>query len=235
MSLDSNETYRIAHTAQCKLRLSVDRPDRNLRFVLGHAFTLDKILLRIVEIEDEEKLTAEKEKMESPTRERRVSFRDNSNRPTGELRSGADMTQASTRKSRRAPSPPPDSLDHGSDTSSDDDDDDEEATDLGLCLTTSHSARPPPHLVADDGESDEEDEPISPPWTPSDSELATITQGKGDEMLTELYESVRSCRCQDAAGEKGPAIEQIWEVPVSKEGGKGMKMGRRTAVVHIAA
>jgi len=233
MSLNSSETYRIAHTAQCKLRLSADRPDRNLRFLLGHAFTLDKIMLRIVEIEDEEKLAAEK--MESPTRERRVSFRDNSNRPTGELRSGADVTQASTRKSRRAPSPPPERiLDHGSDTSSDDDDD-KDTPDLDLCLTTSHSARPPPHLVADGGESDEEDEPISPPWIPSDSELATITQEEGDEMLTELYESVRSCRCQDAAGEKGPAIEQIWEVPASEGGGKGMKMGRRTAVVQIAA
>ncbi len=48
----ARETYLIAHSAQCKLNLAANRPDRNLRFVLGHAFTLDKVLLRIVEIEN---------------------------------------------------------------------------------------------------------------------------------------------------------------------------------------
>ena len=46
-------TYQVAHSAQCKLNLAANRPDRNLRFVLGHAFTLDKVLLRIVEIESQ--------------------------------------------------------------------------------------------------------------------------------------------------------------------------------------
>lgn len=45
-------TYTLAHTAQCKLKLAANRPDRNLRFVLGHAFTLDNLMLRIVEIEN---------------------------------------------------------------------------------------------------------------------------------------------------------------------------------------
>ena len=48
----TKQTYLIAHSAQCKLNLAANRPDRNLRFVLGHAFTLDKVLLRIVEIEN---------------------------------------------------------------------------------------------------------------------------------------------------------------------------------------
>ena len=47
-----HETYQIAHTAKCKLHIAANRPDRNLRFVLGHAFTLDNLLLRIVEIEN---------------------------------------------------------------------------------------------------------------------------------------------------------------------------------------
>ncbi|RMZ87188.1 hypothetical protein DV736_g5583, partial [Chaetothyriales sp. CBS 134916] len=47
-----HETYRIAHTARCKLHMAANRPDRDLRFVLGHAFTLDNLLLRIVEIEN---------------------------------------------------------------------------------------------------------------------------------------------------------------------------------------
>ncbi|RMZ83119.1 hypothetical protein DV738_g1261, partial [Chaetothyriales sp. CBS 135597] len=46
------DTYRIAHTARCKLQLAANRPDRDLRFILGHAFTLDNLLLRIVEIEN---------------------------------------------------------------------------------------------------------------------------------------------------------------------------------------
>ena len=49
----TNMTYKVAHSAQCKLNLAANRPDRNLRFVLGHAFTLDKVLLRIVEIENQ--------------------------------------------------------------------------------------------------------------------------------------------------------------------------------------
>jgi hypothetical protein len=49
----TRQTYSIAHSAKCKLNLAANRPDRNLRFVLGHAFTLDKVLLRIVEIENE--------------------------------------------------------------------------------------------------------------------------------------------------------------------------------------
>lgn len=32
--------------------MAADAPDRNLRFVLGHAFTLDKVLLRVAEIEN---------------------------------------------------------------------------------------------------------------------------------------------------------------------------------------
>lgn len=50
--LTTSSTYSLAHTAQCKLQLSANRGDRNLRFVLGHAFTLDNLMLRIVEIEN---------------------------------------------------------------------------------------------------------------------------------------------------------------------------------------
>lgn len=50
--LSAKQTYSIAHSAQCKLSMAANEPDRNLRFILGHAFTLDKVLLRIVEIEN---------------------------------------------------------------------------------------------------------------------------------------------------------------------------------------
>ncbi|OAL40077.1 hypothetical protein AYO20_00495 [Fonsecaea nubica] len=51
--LATSTTYTLAHTAQCKLKLAANRPDRNLRFVLGHAFTLDNLMVRIVEIENQ--------------------------------------------------------------------------------------------------------------------------------------------------------------------------------------
>lgn len=46
-------TYALAHSARCKLNMSAKDPDRNLRMVLGHAFALDNMLVRIVEIEHE--------------------------------------------------------------------------------------------------------------------------------------------------------------------------------------
>jgi len=65
--------------------MAADQPDRNLRFILGHAFTLDKLMLRVVEIESE---SSEGENESSsdddglptttnPKRERRVSFQNN--------------------------------------------------------------------------------------------------------------------------------------------------------------
>ncbi|KIY01405.1 uncharacterized protein Z520_02957 [Fonsecaea multimorphosa CBS 102226] len=51
--LTTSTTYTLAHTAQCKLKIAANRPDRNLRFVLGHAFTLDNLMVRIVEIENQ--------------------------------------------------------------------------------------------------------------------------------------------------------------------------------------
>ncbi|KAJ4511730.1 hypothetical protein HRR83_004231 [Exophiala dermatitidis] len=60
-------TYTLAHTAQCKLKLAANRPDRNLRFVLGHAFTLDNLMLRIVEIENQSAKSAFREGNKSPS------------------------------------------------------------------------------------------------------------------------------------------------------------------------
>lgn len=51
--LTTVSTYSLAHTAQCKLKLSAKRGDRDLRFILGHAFTLDNVMLRIMEIENQ--------------------------------------------------------------------------------------------------------------------------------------------------------------------------------------
>ena len=228
--LSSNQTYSLAHTAQCKLKMSADSPDRNLRFVLGHAFTFDKIMCRIVEIEDEENRTKSIQKNqlnEAPGR--RVSFSDNSNRPSGDLRG---VTQVQHRKGR-APSPPPDTgVVHGdSDTSSDEDDAfEDEDDDPSLSLTRTISARPPPGLITDGDESDDEVEPTSPPM-PSSDILATVTRGDGDEEIAGLYESVRNCGCQSHEdGKTAPPIKSFWKLPAQE--GKG---SQRIGLVQIQA
>lgn len=65
--LNPSTTYTLAHTAQCKLKLAANRPDRNLRFVLGHAFTLDNLMLRIVEIENQNAKSVFQEGVKSPS------------------------------------------------------------------------------------------------------------------------------------------------------------------------
>lgn len=45
------EAYQLAHSAECRLRISTDRPDRNLRVVVGHLLHYESLRLRIVEIE----------------------------------------------------------------------------------------------------------------------------------------------------------------------------------------
>jgi hypothetical protein len=239
--MSADETYTLAHTAQCKLQMAADKPDRNLRFILGHAFTFDKLMCRIVEIENEQE-NMPKLGHGEPT-ERRVSFKDNSNRPTGPLRQEIKPSANKGAKGARAPSPPPDPNVAHIDDSSDSDEyafeDDEDADDpsLSLSRTTSNIARPPPNLVPSDGDSsDEDDDPDSPPARPSDSVLETIIEEDGDEMLAELYETVRNCGCQTQVDKHAPPISKVWELPQSevKKHGKGMKH-MRTAVVQVQA
>lgn len=241
-SMSADETYILAHTAQCKLKMAADKPDRNLRFILGHAFTVDKLMCRIVEIENDlERMP--KQDHQGPA-ERRVSFKDNSNQPTGPLRQELNPSTKKGAKGARAPSPPPDPdaahLGDSSDSESDPFEDDEDADDpsLSLSRTTSNVARPPPSLVPSDGDSsDEDDGPDSPPARPSDSMLATITEEEeGDEMLADLYETVRKCGCQAHVDKQAPPVAKVWELPQAgtKKHGKGMKQ-IRTAVVQVQA
>src|SRR5437764_15303800 len=99
------ETYILAHTARCKLQMAADKPDRNLRFILGHAFTFDKLMCRIVEIENEQDTMLKQDEQE-PTK-RRVSFKDNGDRPTGPLRQELNSSTRTCAKGARAASAPP--------------------------------------------------------------------------------------------------------------------------------
>lgn len=233
-----HETYTLAHTAQCKLKMAADKPDRNLRFILGHAFTFDKVMCRIVEIENEQENMPTHDHHE-PTK-RRVSFNDNSDRPTGPLQQEIKPPAKKDSQGARAPSPPPDpSVVHQDDEDDDEivNDDDADDPSLGLSRTTSNAARAPPNLVPSEGDSSDEDEsPDSPPTRPSDSVLETIMEEEGDEMLAELYEGIRHCRCQNEEEKQAPPISKIWEVPQTevKKHEKGMRQ-TRTAVVQVQA
>lgn len=230
------EPYTLAHTVRCKLQMAADQPDRNLRFILGHAITFDKLMCRIVEMENERE-SMPKHDDHVPT-ERRVSFKDNSDRLTGPLR---QEVKPPTTKGARAPSPPPDPNVAHMDNSSDSDDyafeDDEDAGDpsLNLSRTVSANARPPPNLVPSDGDSsDEDEESISPPLVPPDAVLETIMEEEEDETLAGLYEDIRQCGCQNDVGKRAPPIAKVWEVPqpATEKPGKGVKQ-MRTAVVQI--
>jgi hypothetical protein len=239
--MSDDEAYTLAHTAQCKLRMAADKPDRNLRFILGHAFTFDKLMCRIIEIENERERVPKHD--DHVSTERRVSFQDNSDRPTGLLRQEVKPPTKKGAKDAQAPSPPPDpNVAHMDD--SDDSDDyafegDEDADDpsLSLSRTVSANARPPPNLVPSDGDSsDEDEEPISPPWVPSEPVLETIMEEEEDEILAELYEGIRKCRCQNDVDKRAPPIVKVWKVPqpATEKHGKGAKQ-RQTAIVQVQA
>ena len=229
MSIPRKATYGLAHTARCKLQLAADRPDRNLRFILGHAFTLDNLRLRIAEIETDTSIplidsdsdddlptcSASHQKQSKP---RRVSFTGGSPRP---------------QTVSRPKSPPPNELaqlsSSESESESDDDaeEDDEFEEELSLQRFASATAKAP-RMVADDGEDDDDDiGPKSPEMGPSEGDLRIVTGGEGDAELAEAYNHVNGCPCH---GQKGPGVEKVWEIP-----GKKGENGGQLAVIQIAA
>jgi len=201
--------------------MAADQPDRNLRFILGHAFTLDKLRLRVLEIENE--ISSSEEESELPSldaeRPRRVSFANNAKLPY-------------TTKNR---SPPPSAdTQHESSSSEDgyeedDEGEDEEDGDLSLRRFESATAQPP--RIIQDESSDEDDgiEPVSPPTLPTEMELQTITEGPTSEGLTDLYHHVKGCPCS-AEHENAPGISRAWEIPQ-----KAGYEGNRIAIVEVAS
>jgi hypothetical protein len=211
-AMSATETYSLAHTARCKLQLAADTPDRNLRFILGHAFTLDKLRLRIAEIEMDS--SEEEEDVRDEPRDRRVRFR---------------KSAAGPRTTEHKRSPPPDQfadLD-GTDSHSDESgegieegSDDEGDDDLSLRRFQSGAAREPqPQMIDDDSSSSEEEELESPPPMPSEDELRMITGGEDDGELADMYQHVAECPCH---GQKGPHASSLWKIPQKpgQEGGR---------------
>jgi hypothetical protein len=206
------ETIKIAHTARCKLQLAADRPDRNLRFILGHAFTLNNLRFRIAEIEEEEE-AEDIISQPTPEEQRRVTF-------SGKTKPGNIGVEG-----RRSPPPPPQLED---DLEDDDniEEDDEEDDGLGLQRFGSAAAQPP-RIAGEERSSSDEDEEGTEPSIFSEDQLKSITETGGNEELKDAYKRMHKCPCH---GGNGPAVENLWEVPAA-EG----KLGPRRAVVQVAA
>jgi len=225
--MSRTQTYTLAHTARCKLQLAADRPDRNLRFILGHAFTLDKLRLRIAEIETDTSATISDSDSDQdlPTC--------NAGGPVGKPRRVSFHGQGSPRPQTvgsRPKSPPPDELAQLSSSEEEEDDveeDDEFEEGLGLQRFGSATATAPRLIEDEDDGEDDDVGPKSPEWGPSEGDLKIITGQECDQELEEAYRSVSGCPCH---GKHGPEVEKVWEIP----GQKG-ENGGRMAVVQIAA
>jgi hypothetical protein len=197
------ETYSLAHTAQCKLNMAADRPDRDLRFLVGHAMHLDSLMLRIVEIE---------ESIEQPQHASGIKFKGVGGTP-------GHSTPNKPQRTRRSPSPSAADLDDESDEDEPDvDEDNDDEADLGLTRFLSASTQPPrkieeiPQLIPSDDSSSDEEEDYS--------ELlrGIISKNEvGDEHLAHLYNDVKNCPCH---GGDAQAIERMWEIPSEKGGGR---------------
>lgn len=214
------ETLSIAHTAECKLHIAANRPDRGLRFLLGHALTLDSVTLRLVEIENE--ITT----VQQPSHASDVKFQSMCSRST-------------TRKK----SPPPSRLTETLSNDEEEYDEEDEAVgnfsseddqdELALVRFPSGAAQPPqepPPLVQSDDSSDEEDPPS--PELPSEDFLRALTKGEGDKDLTDMYATVKNCPCHEHQ-ENAPKLGRIWEIPA--EAGKERAAGIRVAVAEVSA
>ncbi|KAL2064489.1 hypothetical protein VTL71DRAFT_4983 [Oculimacula yallundae] len=242
------ETYKIAHTARCKLQMAADRPDRDLRFILGHAFTLDKLRLRIAEIEVSGSSDSDSEPEDDLPRAvcdgshaqtkpgemggRRVSFQ------TGKAGgNGNGIGIKGEKDRRRSPPPPVQTPVLEEDTESDEDDIEEdvedEEEDLGLVRFGSAAAQPP-RIVDDEADVEtggvevlegQEIEALDPKKY-SEEELRKLCEGQSSQELRDAYTGVAGCPCH---GKHGPQIENFWELP-QPEG----VVGPRLAIMQVA-
>lgn len=225
------EAYYLAHTAQCRLQLEASRPDRNLRFVVGHLMHYESLRLRIVEIEHD---------ISRSQRAKAVQFR-GTGHVDGASQQGARRTPSTGQLRRRSPPPPAAASNWDEDGEEEEgegdgegdgeeeqeeqeeqeerdaefnDDDADEG--LGLTRFPSRSSRPqpPPDLEPDDAD---DDEPVSPEQ-PDQATLEQALKGDSNELLAQMYEGVRRCRCHGHTG-TAPPVERMWALPGSGKDG----------------
>ncbi|EMC99949.1 hypothetical protein BAUCODRAFT_356775 [Baudoinia panamericana UAMH 10762] len=225
------EAYSLAHTAQCRLQMEVNRPERNLRFVVGHLMHYEHLRLRIVEIEHD---------ISKSERASAVAFHGTGHVADHRLQHKPSTGQLGGKKS---PPPPAADFEDEDDDEEDDDDDDHEfddevegiEEDLGLTRFPSATANPPrapPDLVPDyaDDEDEDEDEPTSPE-EPDRATLEHAMKGESNENLAKYYASTRSCPCHGKTD--APALGRVWELPKSEK--RPHREGVTIAVAEVQA
>jgi len=212
--MSHRETISLAHTAQCKLQMAADKPDRNLRFILGHALTLDSLNLRLIQIEQESRT------VQQPSHSSRVKFQ----------ASGGGGIKPSPLSGRRKSPTPPSTHNDVHEINAEEDDSAEDplscgAEDEGLSLTRfpSGAAQPPRHIKKEqpkpkaiynneNSSSDDEElesflELIQQKLDPES--LKKITKTESDESLATLYNSIQKCPCHKT---DAPKLEKVWDV-----------------------
>lgn len=201
------EAYTLAHTAECRLSMEASRPERNMRFLVGHLMHYENLRLRIVEIEHD------------------ISKREASSAVAFKGTGHVDRLQkkpSTGQLGRKSPPPPPSAQydDDGDEEEDSDpysgDSDGDDGADLGLTRFPSGAARPappqPPELIDDD--EDDEDEPESPE-EPDQATLESLLKTPGSKDMANVYEGVKKCPCHNKTDK--PSFEQMWELP-RKEG-----------------
>ncbi|KAK3677327.1 hypothetical protein LTR78_002865 [Recurvomyces mirabilis] len=220
------EAYSLAHTAQCRLQIAASRPERNLRFVVGHLMHYEHLRLRIVEIEHD---------ISKSERAQAVAFKG-----TGHVGGSSLRHKPSTGQLGRRSPPPPVRVTEDEVEGDDDDfdagvDDDDEDAGLGLMRFPSGTARPPqppPELEPDDGEDEDEDEPVSPE-EPDQATIEAAIRGQESADLAKMYEGVRRCPCHGKTD--SPSITRMWELPASEQNGKNPGVTFAVAEVAVTA
>lgn len=221
------QAYSLAHSAQCRLNLEAGRPDRNLRFVVGHLMHYESLRLRIVEIEHD---------ISKSHRATAVQFKG-----TGHVGSTVPNKPSTGDLRRRSPPPKPailvsDEEDEDEDPENQFLDDEDDEGELGLTRYPSGSAQPPRHAIPElelDGLSDsdsDEDEPISPE-EPDQATLEAAMKSAGDETYAKIYNGVRRCPCHGKGD--SPTIERMWELPGGEKDGKTRMIAQVSEVAAV--
>ncbi|RMZ82079.1 hypothetical protein DV737_g2229, partial [Chaetothyriales sp. CBS 132003] len=200
-----HETYRIAHTARCKLHLAANRPDRNLRFILGHAFTLDNLLLRIVEIENRAPGTVQPKEMKAEDDGEAAGKGGGAG--VGGIERGGLAPKARRQQQEEAQPAAQETRQRRGDG-------------LGLQRYASATAQPPRQIPSPPPPPDEE--PASPPTLPEGVTRKIMQEGEEDATMQSLYNDIRKCPCRDGHA----------QTPASKGMKTGIYQGRRVGVVE---
>ena len=216
------EAYQLAHTAQCRLNIAANRPDRNLRFVVGHLMHYEALRLRIVEIEHD---------VSQSHHAKSVQFKG-----TGHVCQEIPRKPSTGQLGRKSPPPPPVHVSSSDEESDHSDHEEEEGEGLSLQRFPSGAAHPPRHLpdlTPDDldelsgSDEDDDDGPVTPE-EPDQETVELALKGGNNDLLAKMYEGVRNCPCHGKT--EAPSFESLYELPQNDQ----TKQGWTRAVAQVS-